>query len=422
MSKKPQSARKSDTHRPDAKMRRRMLIICAAMAALTGLTVAKLFNTSITNNAKYEALANQNQFKGTTVKASRGSIYDSTGKILAQSTTVYTVAVAPKMLADLDNMTNLEGKVYTEQTRQKEAVAHILADNLEDVEYEDMLKQLTEQITTNPSSQWMKIASKVEKPVVDKILAACSEQNLANNVIFTDQDTMRYYPQHELAASVIGFTNYDGDGIYGVEAYYNDYLAGVDGKTITATDANGEEMPYKNDKSYSAKDGSSVYLTIDSNLQYTVEKNLDQAVEDYGIENRACAIMMNAKTGAILAMATSPGFDLDDRNSIYYYKDRNKLAEIDDAIRALPEGYDTVCTDGMFSQGEWQLLSIARAAAANPAVLLLDEITANLDAETEARVLAALRRASAGRTVLSVSHRIYENLGGRTVEVRTQNA
>lgn len=330
MSKKPQSARKSDTHRPDAKMRRRMLIICAAMAALTGLTVAKLFNTSITNNAKYEALANQNQFKGTTVKASRGSIYDSTGKILAQSTTVYTVAVAPKMLADLDNMTNLEGKVYTEQTRQKEAVAHILADNLEDVEYEDMLKQLTEQITTNPSSQWMKIASKVEKPVVDKILAACSEQNLANNVIFTDQDTMRYYPQHELAASVIGFTNYDGDGIYGVEAYYNDYLAGVDGKTITATDANGEEMPYKNDKSYSAKDGSSVYLTIDSNLQYTVEKNLDQAVEDYGIENRACAIMMNAKTGAILAMATSPGFDLDDRNSIYYYKDRNKLAEIDD--------------------------------------------------------------------------------------------
>ena len=96
------------------------------------------------------------------------------------------------------------------------------------------------------------------------------------------------------------------------------------------------------------------------------------------------------------------------------------LAGIDAAIRALPEGYDTVCTEGIFSQGEWQLLSIARAAAADPAVLLLVEITANLDAETEARVLEALRRASAGRTVLSVSHRVYEDLGGRTIEIRTR--
>lgn len=95
-----------------------------------------------------------------------------------------------------------------------------------------------------------------------------------------------------------------------------------------------------------------------------------------------------------------------------------QLAGIDDAIRALPAGYETVCTPEMFSQGEWQLLSIARAAAADPAVLLLDEITANLDAETEARVLEALRRASTGRTVLSISHRIYENLGGRTVEIK----
>lgn len=96
------------------------------------------------------------------------------------------------------------------------------------------------------------------------------------------------------------------------------------------------------------------------------------------------------------------------------------LAGIDGAIQTLPQGYGTPCTDGMFSQGEWQLLSIARASAADPAVLLLDEITANLDAETEARVLEALRRASAGRTVLSVSHRIYENLGGRTVEIKTR--
>ena len=99
-------------------------------------------------------------------------------------------------------------------------------------------------------------------------------------------------------------------------------------------------------------------------------------------------------------------------------KNAAKLAGIDTAIAAMPGGYDTVCSEGMFSQGEWQLLSIARASAADPAVLLLDEITANLDAETEARVLEALRRASEGRTVLSVSHRIYEHLGGRTVEIK----
>ena len=95
-----------------------------------------------------------------------------------------------------------------------------------------------------------------------------------------------------------------------------------------------------------------------------------------------------------------------------------RLARLDAAICAFPDGYDTPCTDGMFSQGEWQLLSIARAAAADPAVLLLDEITANLDAQTEARVLEALRRASAGRTVISISHRIYEQLGGRMIEIR----
>lgn len=97
-----------------------------------------------------------------------------------------------------------------------------------------------------------------------------------------------------------------------------------------------------------------------------------------------------------------------------------RLAGLDAVIRALPGGYDAPCTDGLFSQGEWQLLSIARAAAADPAVLLLDEITANLDAETETRVLDALRRASEGRTVLSISHRVYESLGGRTVRIGAQ--
>lgn len=109
---------------------------------------------------------------------------------------------------------------------------------------------------------------------------------------------------------------------------------------------------------------------------------------------------------------------LDPRISRAMAEDAARLAGLDGVIRSFPKGYDAPCTDGMFSQGEWQLLSIARAAAAGPKVLLLDEITANLDAETEARVLDALRRASAGRTVLSISHRVYESLGGRIIQVQ----
>lgn len=109
---------------------------------------------------------------------------------------------------------------------------------------------------------------------------------------------------------------------------------------------------------------------------------------------------------------------LDPRISRAMAEDAARLAGLDGVIRSFPKGYDAPCTDGMFSQGEWRLLSIARAAAADPKVLLLDEITANLDAETEARVLDALRRASAGRTVLSISHRVYESLGGRIIQVQ----
>ncbi len=110
----------------------------------------------------------------------------------------------------------------------------------------------------------------------------------------------------------------------------------------------------------------------------------------------------------------------DERISRTMAENAARLAGLDAVIRALPQGYDTPCSDGLFSQGEWQLLSIARAAAADPAVLLLDEITADLDAETEARVLDALRRASEGRTVLSISHRVYESLGGRTIRIGAQ--
>ena len=138
-------------------------------------------------------------------------------------------------------------------------------------------------------------------------------------------------------------------------------------------------------------------------------------------ERRACISCVEQHFARVPGTVLDQITLIDPRISEDMARNAAQLAGIDAAIQSLAEGYHTVCTEGMFSQGEWQLLSIARAAAANPSVLLLDEITANLDAETEARVLEALRRAAKGRTVLSISHRIYQNLGGRTVEIQAQD-
>lgn len=295
-------------------------IIFSFLIAFSIWIVVSLYNTSIVNNEKYQALANDSQFQSTIVKANRGSIYDTNGKTLAQSATVYSVNIDPLKWQSADAVTVNEKTGKTESARQLEAAVTILCDELSDVDAETITKKYKE-----GTSNWANVAQKVEKPVVDKILTRASEENLGA-IIYADLDTKRYYPQNELAAAVIGFTNYDGDGIYGVESQYNDYLKGVDGKIISAVDAYGDEMPYKNDKIYEAQDGNSLYLTLDMTLQYYVEKHLSEAIVNNDVQNRACAIMMNVNTGAILAMATTPGYDLNDRNAIYFKNDENKLA------------------------------------------------------------------------------------------------
>lgn len=303
------------------------LVVLPLFLAFTGWIIVSLFKTSITENNKYQALANENQFKSTIVKANRGSIYDTNGKILAQSATVYSICVNPNMIylqqqreqKKNDEESELASEI-PESQRMINAAAKILSEELGgNVTYDLVVEKLT---TNGDKSRWALIAKSIEKPVADKIAERAEEENLGN-LIFPELDTKRYYPQAELAASVIGFTNFDGDGVYGVESQYNEYLKGVDGKIISARDGYGNEMPYKNDKMYESQDGNSVYLTLDMTLQYYVEKYLQQQVQAHAPAERACAIMMNAKTGAIYAMATVPGYDLNDKNSIY---DKNTAA------------------------------------------------------------------------------------------------
>lgn len=320
------------SYQPTNKMRFKLnLVVLPLFLAFTGWILVSLFETSITDNLKYQTLANDTQFKSKTVKANRGSIYDANGKILAQSATVYSICVDPNMVyvqQQKEAKEKADGKEQEgipESQRMIDTAATILSEELS-VDYDFAVKQLT---TNGENSRWAIIAKSIEKPKADEIIARAEEEDVSG-LIFRDLDTKRYYPQGELAAAVIGFTNYDGDGIYGVESKYNDYLKGVDGKVISAVDAFQNEMPYKNDKIYDAQDGNSLYLTLDMTLQYYAEKYLEQQVEAHDVQNRACAIIMNVNTGAVLAMASTPGFDLNDRNSLYNPADTARLSGIAD--------------------------------------------------------------------------------------------
>lgn len=299
-------------------------IFCIGFGILTILDLVNITKYALVNNEEFQAMANDSQFGSTTVEANRGSIYDANGQIFAQSATVYSIIVDPYKLSQLDNIVTNPETGKTEYQRQLDTAAEILTDEL-DITAEDVKNAFAK-----TEYQWSLVRKDVEKPVADRILKRANASDLAYNLIYTDTDTKRYYPQGSLAAAVIGFTNFEGDGAYGVEAYYNDYLKGVNGKIISATDGKGQEMPYKNDKIYDAQDGSDVYLTIDRTLQHYAEKHLEQAVNDNNAQNRGCAIIMNVNTGAILAMASTPGFDLNDRNSIYAQKDIDLLAGITD--------------------------------------------------------------------------------------------
>lgn len=166
------------------------------------------------------------------------------------------------------------GTVVKTADQVQEEIISFLAEKLE-------IKEETVRSAMEENTQYKILKTQVEKPVADEIIAFMDENSL--NSIQIEEDTKRYYPQDELAASVIGFTNGDGDGQYGIEYQYDDYLSGTDGKVISAKDAYGNEMPYRYAKTYEAQDGNSVYLTIDRTLQYSLEKNLEETVSQFEI-------------------------------------------------------------------------------------------------------------------------------------------
>ena len=326
-----------------------MTVFCAAV-------IVRLFVVSVVDNSKYEGMANNYHFGTMTLSANRGAIYDANGTALAWSATVYNIYIDPTLYRE-------EMKSIEDANDKKKAAAeeeNETADNLVDVDQlktsitnflSEKLGLKTEEVEASfeKDGRYYVLQTQVEKNVTDEITAYFEKLNLS--FIGTEATTRRYYPQNELAAAVIGFTNGDGDGQYGLEYQYDDYLSGVDGRVISAQAANGEEMPYRYSTTYDAEDGDSLYLTLDTTIQYYLEKSLAEMVEKFEVKERACGVIMNPKTGAVYAMATYPTFDLNNPSEIYDAKTAQELA-------ALPEGeYSTAYATARETQWKNKVIS-----------------------------------------------------------------
>ena len=259
------------------------------------MLAAKLYDIQIVHHDEYEAAAIAQQVRETTVSAARGTLYDRNGRILAISAGVDTIYISP---AEIER-----------GHEDAEAIAKGLSEIL-GVDYETILKR-----AQNTKSWYEVVARKVEPEVSEKVREFKAEGGYSGVKI--EADTKRYYPNGSLASHVIGFVGLENKGLGGIEARYDSLLSGKNGYVMRSTTAAGTDMLYSSYEDYvDAEDGQSLSLTIDSTIQYYIEKHLAQAVADYDIQNGAAAICMEVDTGAILSMASLGNFDLNDYQTI----------------------------------------------------------------------------------------------------------
>ncbi len=318
--------------------RGRQLLILIGVFGFSAFVGYNLLKYTVLESDKWKMLATTQQTHELSLMANRGTIYDTNGTVLAQSSTVWNVIIAPKAiyLADQERQKAYQKKLdkwianedpdkepMEEYVPLDELIATNLANILEGVNPEDLIEQCKDH-----DKMYYIVKRKVEKPEVTLIQNFMKENGILSDCIDTEQSSKRYYPNGSLASSVIGFTNFDGVGVYGLESYYDEYLRGTDGKAYYRTDGRGQGVEYAEDYYYSSIDGYSLVLTIDEVMQHYCEKYLEQCVSQYQIINRASAIMMNCKTGGIIAMATTPSYDLNDPSEIAGNYERQQLEEL----------------------------------------------------------------------------------------------
>ncbi|MCL1831864.1 MAG: penicillin-binding transpeptidase domain-containing protein [Oscillospiraceae bacterium] len=297
---------------PDRAMKLKLTyIVTLLLLAFVLLIGRKLYVTSVVDADDFRTRANSQQLDSFTINANRGTIYDRNGKIMAQSRTVWNVILSPYDVKLNEN--------------NPEEIAEMLSEVL-GLDYDKMMKLMNE-----PERRYEVVARRIERKEHDKIVKWKAEKEIALYAVYLMEDTLRHYPNDKSASNVIGFTNYENDGMYGIESFYDDQLQGLDGRLVMLRDAVGRTMANEYENRFDATDGNNVYMTVDVSLQHYLEKHLEAAVHQHNVANRATGIMMNPNTGAILAMATTLGYNLNEPTELTEAQEQ-QLKEIEDKL------------------------------------------------------------------------------------------
>lgn len=365
--------RRSDPHeRLSARLRRFSFgaAVFFVMAA-AGIVTYSLYKIQIEQGATFRQYAAEQQLLDSTIQATRGEIYDASGITLASTSVVWTIWADPSYSTALFTSQTAEetGEVLktVDETTLAEVSRQITlrllsgdGESLDRVdtssaEYQTQYQTVHDALAKNTSS-YQVLATKVNNAVklsIEKYVSTYNKEHTKAKTledgttvrkgrisVSSSKSFQRDYPYGAFAASVLGFCNGDGEGFYGLEKSYDSTLAGVNGRTITRRNAYGNAIADANATTYAAKDGSNLVLSLDVNVQEVVERYLNEAVYANNVENRGAAIVMNVKTGAILAMASKPDFDPNDPLDF-----SANLTYLSEQVQAEPEIYTIYLKD-----------------------------------------------------------------------------
>ena len=303
-------------------MQRLVFVVCPVMLVVLVYVVVNLFNWSVVRGEEMEGRAARQQLSDSTIKATRGTIYDTNMNVLAQSATAWNVIIDPATIDEEFDKQIASAQENEQPVPSKESLQQQMASDLAGalgLNVEDVLEQMS---YTN--RRYRKIADRADRSAINALLEVLDEKDYVG--VSTEVSTKRYYPYSTLASSVIGFCNSEDTGIYGLEAQYDDVLSGTDGRIITAQDALQDALPTTYERTYDAVDGHSIVTTIDTVIQQYIESALQSAVDQYQPEGGAAIIVMDTNTGGILGLASYPNYDLNDPYTIL---DSYTLQQID---------------------------------------------------------------------------------------------
>ena len=272
----------------------------------------RLYDLQITRHEELQGKAVSQQTRRTVVTASRGTIYDASGNILAISASAETIILSP---LEIDQAVNSK---TTSVSWTKDSLAAGLADIL-GKDAASIRKRME-----NTESQYEVIQLRAEEDVAAKVRAYVDENDIVG--VHLVADSKRYYPYGSLAAQVIGFVGTENTGLYGLEAYYEEELEGQSGLVISAKDKAENDMLYTYEQYFAAKDGGDLTLTLDATIQYYLEKGMESMLDKFSAANGAAGVVLNAKTGGIMAMASYPNYDLNDFSTV---QDKTLLERIE---------------------------------------------------------------------------------------------